>query len=136
MYQNHTEIRVYGCEFPPYRLEKYLSVRIFSLEYIRKTMKFDDILFVSVKKKQQIKIKTQIGSFICNNRALGEEAEKLLKHMNFTQSFAWNYDPFGVISELRVKQKRTPYAHVHKLEVEKYMNHTDWKENTLLERKE
>jgi hypothetical protein len=35
LYQNHTEIRVYGCEFPPYRLPKYLPVRIFSLEYIR-----------------------------------------------------------------------------------------------------
>jgi hypothetical protein len=35
LYQNHTEIRVYGCEFPPYRLPKYLPVRIFALEYIR-----------------------------------------------------------------------------------------------------
>jgi len=34
LYQNHTEIRVHGCEFLPYRLPKYLLVRIFSLEYI------------------------------------------------------------------------------------------------------
>jgi hypothetical protein len=136
LYQNHTEIRVYGCEFPPYRLPKYLPVRIFALEYIRKMVNSDDIHFVSVKKKQQLRIKTQIGSFICNNRAAGEEADNLLKQMNFTQSFTWNYDPFGVISELRVKQKSTPYAHIHKPEVEKYMNQTDWQENTLLETKE
>jgi hypothetical protein len=35
LYQNHTEIQVYGCELPTYRLPKYLPVRIFSLEYIR-----------------------------------------------------------------------------------------------------
>ena len=56
--------------------------------------------------------------------------------MNFTRSFTWNYDPFGVRLELRVKQKRTPYAHVHKCEVEKYMNQIDWQENTLLETEE
>jgi hypothetical protein len=46
LYQNHTEIRVYGCELPPYRLPKYLLVRIFSLEYIRKMVNLDDIHFV------------------------------------------------------------------------------------------
>jgi hypothetical protein len=114
LYQKHTEIRVYGCELPPYRLPKYLPIRIFALEYIRKMVNSDDIHFVSVKKKQQLRIKTQIGSFICNNRVAGEEVDNLLKQMNLTQSFTWNYDPFGVISELRVKQNSTPYAHVHK----------------------
>ena len=35
LYKDHTEIRVYGCELAPYKLPKYLPVRIFSLEYIR-----------------------------------------------------------------------------------------------------
>jgi hypothetical protein len=35
LYQNHTEIRVYGCELAPYKLPKYLPVIVFSLEYIR-----------------------------------------------------------------------------------------------------
>ena len=103
------------------------------MEYIRKIVNSNDIHFFSVKEKQQLGIKTQIGSFICNNRATGEEADNLLKHMNFTQSFTWNYDPFGVIPELGVKQNNTPYAHIHKPEVEKYVNKTDWKEITLLE---
>jgi hypothetical protein len=103
LYQNHTKIRVYRCEFPPYRLPKYLPVKIFALEYIRQMVNSNDIHFVSVKKKQQLKIKVKIGSFICNNRAAGEEVDNLLKQMNFTQSFTWNYDQFGVISELNVK---------------------------------
>lgn len=41
----------------------------------------DEIHFVAAKKKSQFKTKTQIGTFICNNRAAGEEADKLLEEM-------------------------------------------------------
>jgi hypothetical protein len=51
LYQNHTEIRVYGCELAPYRFPKYLPMRIFSLEYIRQMINSDDIHFVSLKNK-------------------------------------------------------------------------------------
>jgi hypothetical protein len=64
LYYNHTKIRVYGCEFPPYKLPKYLHIRIFALEYIRKMINSDDIQFVSTKMKHQLRIKIQIGSFI------------------------------------------------------------------------
>jgi hypothetical protein len=57
LYQNHTEIRVYGSDLAPYKLPKYLPVRIFSLEYIRQMINSDDIHFMSLKKKQQLKIK-------------------------------------------------------------------------------
>jgi hypothetical protein len=86
---------------------------------------YDDIHFVSFKKKQHLRIKSQIGSFICNNRAGGEEANNLLKEMNFNLSFPWNYDPFGIISETRLKHKTYPYAHVPNPEVEKFMNQTN-----------
>ena len=36
LYQNHTEIRIYGCQLAPYKLPKYLPMRSFSLEYYRK----------------------------------------------------------------------------------------------------
>jgi hypothetical protein len=51
LYQDHTEIRVYGWELASYKFPKYLLVRIFSLEYIRQIINFDDIHFVSLKKK-------------------------------------------------------------------------------------
>jgi hypothetical protein len=51
LYQDHTEIRVYGCELAPYKLPKYLLVRMFSLEYIRQMINSDHIHFVSLKKK-------------------------------------------------------------------------------------
>jgi hypothetical protein len=61
-------------------------------------MNSDDVHFVSLKKKQQLRVKGKIGSFICNNRGAGDEANKLLREMNFPTSFTWRYDPCGIIS--------------------------------------
>jgi hypothetical protein len=87
---------------------------IFALEYIRQMVNSNDIHFVAANKKSQLRIKTQIGPFICNNRSIGEEADNLLKHMGFTPSSTWRYDPFSVIFELRVKQISIPYVHTKK----------------------
>jgi hypothetical protein len=84
----------------------------------------DDIHFVAFKKKHQLRIKGQIGSFICNSRETREEENKLLLEMKFKQSFPWNYDPYGIIAETRLRNKISPYAHVPKLEIEKFMNQT------------
>jgi hypothetical protein len=133
LYQNHSEIRVYGCELAPYKLPRYVPVRIFALEYIRQIMNSDDIHFVSLKKKQQLRIKGQIGSFICNSRGAGEEADRMLKEMKFLTSFTWHYDPCGIISEMRVKNKNVPYAHESKPEIEKFANQTEWEPDTLMD---
>jgi hypothetical protein len=131
LYQNHSEIRVYGCELAPYKLPRYIPVRVFALEYIRQIMNSDDIHFISLKKKQQLRLKGQIGSFICNNRNAGDEADKLLREMKFPTSFAWHYDPHGIISEMRLKHKTGPYAHEPRPEIEKFANQTEWEPDTL-----
>lgn len=87
LYQNYIELRIFGCELAPYKLPKFLPMRIFALEYIRQMLNMDEIHFVAAKKKSQFKIKTQIGPFICNSRATGEEADKLFKEMQFSLSF-------------------------------------------------
>jgi hypothetical protein len=91
----------------------------------------DDIHFVSLKKKQKLRIKGKIGPFICNSRAVREEAKKLLKEMKFSTNFTWHYDPCGIIAEMRVKNKSSPYAHTIKPEIEKFVNQTEWEVNTL-----
>ena len=81
LYQNYKELRLFGCELSPYKLPKFLPMSIFSLEYISQMLRMDEIHFVAIKKKSQFKIKRQIGHFICNSRAVREEADKLLKEM-------------------------------------------------------
>jgi hypothetical protein len=131
LYQNHSEIRVYGCELAPYKLPRYMPVRVFTLEYIRQSMNSDDIHFFPFKKKQQLRLKAQIGPFICNNRGDGDEADKLLKEMKFPTSFVWHYDPYGIISDMRLKNKTGPYAHEPRPEIEKFANQTEWEPDTL-----
>jgi hypothetical protein len=60
----------------------------YSLWNISDRLNSDDIHFVAFKKKQQLRIKGQIGSFIYN-KAVGEEANNMLKEMKFSQSFPW-----------------------------------------------
>ena len=48
--QNYIEIGVYGCELAPCKLPKYLSMRIFALEYIRQMINANEVHFVSAKK--------------------------------------------------------------------------------------
>jgi len=58
LYQNYTELRVYGCELAPYKLPNFLPRRIFALEYIIQMINADDIKFVAAKKKSQFRIKS------------------------------------------------------------------------------
>jgi hypothetical protein len=95
-------------------------------------MNSDDIHFVSLKKKQQLRIKGQIGSFICNSRGAGEETDRMFKEMKLFTSFTWHYDPCRIISEMRVKNKNIPYVHESKPEIEKFANQIVWVPDTLV----
>jgi len=98
LYQNHTEIRIYGCELAPYKFPKYLPMRIFSLEYFRQIIYYDEVHFLAYRKKTLFKVKNQMGPFICNNIEVGLEANRLLQQMNFRNSLMWHYDLHGVIT--------------------------------------
>jgi hypothetical protein len=52
--------------------------------------------------------------------------------MKFFLSFPWHYDPHGIISEMRVKNKNILYVHVSKPEIEKFANQTVWVPDTLV----
>jgi len=79
LYQNYTNLRIYGCELAPYKLPNLLPMGIFALEYIGKMINADEVHFVAAKKQSQFRMKSQIGPFICNSRASGEEDDKKLK---------------------------------------------------------
>ena len=93
-------------------------MRIFALEYTRQMINLDEVHFFSAKKKSQFRIKSLIGPFICNSRAAGDEADKILKEMKLTHSFTWSYDPMGIISKKRVENNSTPYIHTHRYDIE------------------
>lgn len=131
--QNHTEIRIYGCELPPFKLPKYLPMRLFSLEYYRQMINSDEIHFMKTKKKAQLRIKDHLGLFICNKKKVGKEAEETLERLRLKKSFIWPYDPHSFICDRRKKHKLFPYIHHRIPEIEQYENQNEWVEGTLIE---
>lgn len=135
-YQNHTVIRIYGCELAPYRVPKYVPMRLFALEYYWKFNSAYITHFYGARKREQLKIKHQLGPFIFNKM---EEAWKvsdtiLGEKLKLKLSFLWSpYDPEHFISFGRVKNKLIGYVHHEIHEIEQYANQQEWVEGTLVE---
>ena len=117
----------------PYKLPRYLPMRLFALEYYRKIINADEINFVNAKKKANFKIKDQLGPFICNSRDACKEADLILLNMKFQRSFVWRYDPLEFITKKRQKVKLGPFIHHPIPEIEAYANHSKWVEGTLID---
>jgi len=135
-YQNHIVVRIYGCELAPYRLPKYVPMRLFALEYIRQFGNADMIHLYGRSKKAQLKIIHQLGPFIFNKREEAwEEADKMLKNVLLLKtSFYWApYEPNHFISLRRVKYRLTGYGHCSIPQIEQYANQQEWVEGTLVE---
>ena len=95
----------------------------------------DIVHFCNAKKKAQLRIKSQLGPFVCNSRDAGKEAERILEeYLRLQKSFYWvPYDPSSFICDRRMKNKLSPYIH-HKIpEIEQYANMDEWIEGTLVE---
>ena len=97
-------------------------MRIFSLEYFREIINSDEVNFLTIRKKTYLKMKNQLGPFICNNREAGPEADKMLQQMKFKNSFMWQYDPHGVINKLRLNVKLGPFIHHPRPDIEMFAN--------------
>jgi len=87
LYKNHIEIRIYGCLLAPYKLPRYLPMRLFALEYYRQIINADEVNFVNAKKKAYFKVKDQLGPFLYNSGEAGKEADLILQRMKFQRSF-------------------------------------------------
>lgn len=135
MYQNHTEIKMYGCELFPFNLPRYVPMRLSSLEYFRQIINAELTHFCNAKKKSQLRIKNQLGPYVINFRDAWKDAEKILEeHLILKNSFQWvPYDPYSFISDRRVRNRLSVYIH-HKIpKIEQFANQEEWVEGTLVE---
>ena len=110
-------------------------MRLFSLEYFRQMINSDIIHFCNAKKKAQLRIKSQLGPFVCNSRDAGKEAKIILEdYLKLQKIFYWvPYDPNRFICDRRMKNKLSPYIHQRIPEIEQYANMDEWMEGTLKE---
>ena len=110
-------------------------MRLFALEYFRQMINSDIVHFFYAKKKAQLRIKSQLGPFVCNSRDAGKEVERILEdYLKLQISFYWvPYDPNSFICDRRMKNKLSPYIHQRIPEIEQYANMDEWMEGTLIE---
>ena len=129
-YQNHTILRIYGCELCPYRLPRYVPMRLFSLEYFRQFINSDLSHLHSTKKMARLKLRDQLGPFVMNKKEGWKDADELLgQTYRLNRSFWWvPYDPYGFINARRIKYRLASYEHCRILDIEKYANQDDWLE--------
>lgn len=135
LYKNHTKIKIYGCELCPFKLPKYVPMRLFALEYFRQMIHTNMVHFCKAKKKAQLRIKNQLGPFVCNDREVWREVEIILEdHLKLHKSFGWRpYDSNSFICDRRMKNKLSPYIHHRIPEIEQFENMDEWREGTLVE---
>lgn len=135
LYQNHTVIRIYGCELCPYKLPRYVPMRLFVLEYYRQLINSDLTHFHSAKKKAHLKFKDHLGPFIMNKKEGWQYANQILRDKyKLKRSFWWvPYDPEGFISARRVKYRLLAYDHCKFPQIEQYANQGEWLQDTLVE---
>jgi hypothetical protein len=133
-YQNHTVIRIYGCELCPYRLPRYVPMRLFALEYYRQLINSDLTHFHSAKKKANLKFRDHLGPFTMNKKDGWQEADQMLEQLKLKKSFWWvPYDPEGFISARRVKFRLKPYDHSPLPQVQPFANQEEWMPGTIVE---
>lgn len=103
LYQNHTVIRIYGCELYPYRLPRSVPMRLFALEYYRKLINSDQTHFHSAKKKAHLKFKGQLGPFVMNKKEGWQDVDQILgEKLKLKRSLWWvPYEPDGFISAIK-----------------------------------
>ena len=63
-YKEFIVMRIYSFEGKPYRLPKFLTRRIFVLEYLRKRLSMENEIFIKHKKVSSIKFKFTLEPFI------------------------------------------------------------------------
>lgn len=82
-------------------------MRLFALEYFRQMINAELIHFCNVKKKAQLRIKNQLGPFVCNTREAWKVVEKIREEqLKLQKSFEWKpYDPNSFICDRRMKNR-------------------------------
>ena len=118
-----TVIRIYGFVHPPYVLPSFLTLRIFSLEFIRKNIIVENENFINFKKSYEIKFPWVVGPFIIKSKVSFPIMDNLLKEMRFQRFPTINYDPHHVISIRRQVNKNKPFEHY---EVEGMSESANW----------
>jgi len=89
---------VYGFTTIPFHLPIFLTPIVFALGLTRQRFSAEVEHFNAHKKESNIKYPINIGPLVIKKHTSLHIVEFFLRGMGFTESYAMNYDPKGIIS--------------------------------------
>lgn len=108
-YKDFTVIRVYGFEGDPYKLLKFLTRRIFVLEYLRQRLCVENEIFIKHKRVSSIKFKFTLEPFIVEFVTALIVIDKVMKSMCFKIDKSLRYDPKKIIHQRKLDLNLSGY---------------------------
>lgn len=101
-YQDFTILRVYGFEGEPYKLPKFLTRRIFVLQFLRQRLTAENHIFVQLKKASSLKFKWTMDPFVIDYFPALYKNENIMKSTGFPIDRSVIYDPKGIIDQRKI----------------------------------
>ena len=117
-----TVIRLYGFVHQPYVLPTFLTIRIFSLEFLRHKLTVEEEHILSFRKSLDMKFPKEARPYVVKSRASLPIIDNMLKSMGFHMGVAINYDPHQVISKRRHANNNKPFEHTEVSELREEAN--------------
>ena len=101
-YQDFIVIRVYGFEGTPYKLQKFLTRRLFFLEFLRQRLFAENENFIKHKKASSIKFKFTLEPFVVESVYVVTIIDQIMESMQFQTNKSLRYDPKKVIHQRKI----------------------------------
>ena len=109
-FENYTLIRVYGLEGEPFRIPKFTSRRLFSLESLRKRLVAENDNFVKHKKASSMKFVFTLEPFVVKSIFVVAAIDQIIRSMSFDTDKSLRYDPRGIMHQRRIDMNFKGYA--------------------------
>ena len=100
---DYTLIRVYGFEGEPFRIPKFTSRRLFSLEFLRQRLIVENDNFIKHKKVSSLKFLFTLEPFVVKSVLVANIIDQILRSMGFEIDKSLIYDPKGVMNHRRME---------------------------------
>lgn len=100
---------VYGFEGKPYKLPKFLTRRLFILEFLRQRLFVENENFIKNNKVSSIKFKFTLEPFVVESIYVFTIIDQIMKIMNFQTYKSPRYDPKKVIHQRKLDVNLSGY---------------------------
>ena len=108
-YKDFTRIRVYGFEGEPYKLPKFLTRRLFVLEFLTQRLSVENESFIKSNKVSSIKFKFTLEPFVVEYVHAITIIDQIMKSMIFQTNKSLRYDPKKVIHQRKLHVNLSGY---------------------------